>query len=125
MVCSSGGYILRGLHQTALGFFFDLDFFAVSSVSAWDLASSTKMADSGWKLIKDSLYVRQIGNIVCIQGSTKTIHLGTVFTIPNTIAAPSHAVKHTIGFANNRTWVSWSSKHHSCLLFYQVLCSSS
>ena len=31
--------------------------------------------------------------------------LKTVFTIPNTIAAPSHAVKHTIGFANNRTWV--------------------
>lgn len=64
-----------------------------------------KLVDSGWKLIKDSLYVRQIGNIVCIQGSTKTVHSGTVFTIPNTIAAPSHAVKHTIAFANNRSWV--------------------
>lgn len=64
-----------------------------------------KLLDSGWKRIKDSLYVRQIGNIVCIQGSIKTIHSGTVFTIPNTISAPSHAVKYTIAFNNSRSWV--------------------
>lgn len=64
-----------------------------------------KLSDSGWKHIKDSLYVRQIGNIVCIQGSIKTVHSGTVFTIPNTISAPSHAVKYTIAFNNSRNWV--------------------
>lgn len=65
----------------------------------------SKLFDSGWKYIKDSLYVRQIGNIVCIQGSIKTVHSGTVFTIPNTISAPSHAVKYTIAFNNSRNWV--------------------
>lgn len=64
-----------------------------------------KLYDSGWKHIKDSLYVRQIGNMVCIQGSVRTVHSGTIFTIPNTISAPSHAVKYSIAFNNNRNWV--------------------
>lgn len=82
-----------------------------------------KLTDSGWKHIKDSLYVRQIGNIVCIQGSTKTIHTGTVFTIPNTIAAPSHAVKHTIAFSNNRSWVcKIAAGQRACTVVY---CDSS
>lgn len=82
-----------------------------------------KLTDSGWVLIKDSLYVRQIGNIVCIQGSTKTVHSGTVFTIPNTIAAPSHAVKHTIGFANDRTWTcKIAAGQRTCTVVY---CNSS
>lgn len=82
-----------------------------------------KLTDSGWKWIKDSLYVRQIGNIVCIQGSTKTVHSGTVFTIPNTIAPPSHSVKHTIAFANNRSWVcKIAAGQRACTVVY---CSSS
>lgn len=82
-----------------------------------------KLQDSGWILIKGSLYVRQIGNIVCIQGSTKTIHSGTVFTIPNTIAAPSHAVKQTIAFANNRSWVcKIAAGQRACTVVY---CDSS
>lgn len=82
-----------------------------------------KMTDSGWKLIKDSLYIRQIGNIVCIQGSTKTVHSGTVFTIPNTISAPSHSVKHTIAFANNRSWVcKIAAGQRACTVVY---CDSS
>lgn len=82
-----------------------------------------KLVDSGWKLIKDSLYVRQIGNVVCIQGSTKTVHSGTVFTIPNTIAAPTHAVKHTIAFSNNRSWVcKIAAGQRACTVVY---CDSS
>lgn len=82
-----------------------------------------RLTDSGWKHIKDSLYVRQIGNIVCIQGSTKTIHSGTVFTIPNTIAAPTHAVKHTIAFSNNRSWVcKIAAGQRACTVVY---CDSS
>lgn len=83
----------------------------------------SKLLDSGWKHIKDSLYVRQIGNIVCIQGSTKTIHSGTVFTIPNTIAAPSYSVKHTIAFNNNRNWVcKIAAGQRACTVVY---CSGS
>lgn len=82
-----------------------------------------KLTDSGWKWIKDSLYVRQIGNIVCIQGSTRTVHSGTVFTIPNTIAAPSHSVKHTIAFSNNRNWVcKIAAGQRACTVVY---CSGS
>lgn len=64
-----------------------------------------KQPDSGWIHIQDSLYVRQIGKIVCIQGIIKTTHSGTVFSIPNTIDAPSHAVKHTTAFSNKKSWV--------------------
>jgi len=82
-----------------------------------------KLTDSGWKWIKDSLYIRQIGNLVCIQGSTKTIHSGTVFTIPNTISAPSHAVKHSIVFSNNRSWVcKIAAGQRACTVVY---CSGS
>lgn len=82
-----------------------------------------KLTDSGWKWIKDSLYVRQIGNLVCIQGSTKTVHSGTVFTIPNTIAPPSHSVKYTIAFANNRSWVcKIAAGQRACTVVY---CDSS
>lgn len=83
----------------------------------------SKLSDSGWKLIKDSLYVRQIGNMVCIQGSTKTVHSGTVFTIPNTISPPSHSVKHTIAFSNNRSWVcKIAAGQRACTVVY---CDSS
>lgn len=83
----------------------------------------SKLTDSGWKWIKDSLYVRQIGNIVCIQGSTKTVHSGTVFTIPNTIAPPSHSVKHTIAFSNNRNWTcKIAANQRACTVVY---CSGS
>lgn len=65
----------------------------------------TKLYDSGWIKIKEELYIRQIGNMVSIQGVISTTHAGNVFCIPNTISAPTHAVKHTIAFANNRSWV--------------------
>lgn len=79
----------------------------------------SKLTDSGWKLIKDSLYVRQIGNIVCIQGATRTVHSGTVFTIPNTIAPPSHAVKHSIAFSNSRVWAcKIAAGQRACTVVY-------
>lgn len=82
-----------------------------------------KLTDSGWKWIKDTLYVRQIGNIVCIQGSTKTVHSGTVFTIPNTIAPPSHSIKHTIAFENKKSWVcKIAAGQRACTVVY---CSGS
>lgn len=82
-----------------------------------------KMIDSGWKHIQDSLYVRQIGNIVCIQGSARTIHSGTIFTIPNSIAAPSHSVKHSIAFSNKKSWVcKIDANQRACKVVY---CSGS
>lgn len=78
-----------------------------------------KLTDSGWKWIKDSLYVRQIGNIVCIQGSTKTVHSGTVFAIPNTIAPPSHSIKHSIAFGNKKSWVcKIAAGQRACTVVY-------
>ncbi|NDV63934.1 hypothetical protein [Bacteroides sp. 224] len=51
-----------------------------------------KMKDSGWVKITSDLYVRQIGNIVSIQGYVTTIHSNTLFIIPNTIDPPTYAV---------------------------------
>lgn len=81
--------------------------------------TQASLPDSGWKLIKDSLYVRQIGNVVCIQGSVRTVHSGTVFTIPNTIMPPGHHVKYTISFNNNRNWVcKIAANQRACTVAY-------
>ena len=51
-----------------------------------------KLKDSGWISLGGSLYIRQIGNIVSIQGKVTTVHSGTVFRIPNSIDPPTYAV---------------------------------
>ena len=67
-----------------------------------------KLQDTGWKRIgSTNLYVRQIGNIVSIQGTIQNIHSGTLFTLPNGIEAPTHDV----GFSWNVTYSgAWSGK---------------
>lgn len=83
----------------------------------------TKLKDSGWKFIKDGLYVRQIGNIVSVQGQLRTVHSGTVFSIPNSIDPPAHAVYQSCSFSNNRNWtVSIKANTRQCNVLY---CSGS
>jgi hypothetical protein len=60
--------------------------------ASYDGDFQPKMKDSGWVEIKTDLYVRQIGNVVCIQGYVTTIHSDTVFDIPNLIDPPTYAV---------------------------------
>ncbi|MDR1503933.1 MAG: hypothetical protein LBT43_15925 [Prevotella sp.] len=69
----------------------------------------TKIKDTGWLQMSNSgagtdtrrLYVRQIGNIVCIQGVINTGKRdgsnwgGTVAIIPNTISPPQHGLRFT------------------------------
>lgn len=63
------------------------------------------LRDSGWIAISGtSLYARQIGNIVCIQGTITTIHSGTVFTLPNQIDAPHYAVAYKAPMDCNHNW---------------------
>lgn len=75
----------------------------IGAASAGDF--QPKMLDTGWIHIQDGLYARQIGNIVSIQGITKTIHSGTVFRIPNAITPPPYTLRHTISLANDRNWI--------------------
>ena len=51
-----------------------------------------KLKDTGWINIGGGLYIRQIGNIVSIQGKVTIVHSGTVFRIPNSIDPPTYAV---------------------------------
>lgn len=52
--------------------------------------------DSGWIHIQEGLYVRQIGNIVSIQGKIRFVHTGsTLFTIPNSIDPPTYAISNS------------------------------
>lgn len=65
--------------------------------------------DTGWVQITDSsgaktLYARQIGSIVCIQGTVKTIHSGVVFTLPNSISAPKYDVGYKAQMSNAYDW---------------------
>jgi hypothetical protein len=54
-----------------------------------------KMKDSGWNSLGEELHIRQIGNIVSIQGYLRTIHSGIVFSIPLSIDSPAYAVAFT------------------------------
>lgn len=68
-----------------------------------------KLKDTGWVRIGTAaLYVRQIGNIVSIQGEVKTIHEGELFRIPNTIDPPTYSVYKSFGFTTGAHIKSWS-----------------
>lgn len=66
----------------------------------------TKISDTGWLQMGNSgnstdtknLFVRQIGNIVCIQGTVNTSKRDgdTVAILPNQIQAPKYSVKHSV-----------------------------
>ena len=64
----------------------------------------TKLYDSGWVNVTGNIYVRQIGNVVSIQGTLKTGHSGTVFTLPNTIDAPKYDVAFCMVTKGNDPW---------------------
>ncbi len=85
----------------------------------------TKLSDTGWLSCsgQSALYARQIGNIVAIQGTITTKHSGTVFTVPNAIDAPTHAVFQTITFSNSLSWsCSIAAQLRACTVEY---CSGS
>ncbi len=63
-----------------------------------------KLSDSGWVYVASGLYARQIGNVVCIQGTVKTIHSGTVFTLPNSIDAPKYDAAFSTATDYNSPW---------------------
>ena len=54
--------------------------------------------------VTGNIYARQIGNIVSIQGTLKTNHSGTVFTLPNLIDAPKYDVSFCIVPSYNDPW---------------------
>lgn len=57
--------------------------------------------DTSWIMITTGLYARQIGNIVCIQGTIVTPHEGTVFQLPNKIDAPRYTVAYDAPMSSN------------------------
>lgn len=57
------------------------------------------LKDTGWIKVLDGLFVRQIGNIVSIQGVIRTVHSGIAFTLPNSIDAP----KYDVAFSSTTT----------------------
>lgn len=65
----------------------------------------TAQKDTGWITVQvkncsitTQLYVRQVGNVVSIQGQLHTHHNGTIFTLPNNIDPP----KAEIGYSHNK-----------------------
>jgi hypothetical protein len=63
--------------------------------AAYESDFQPKMKDTGWVSVQPSLYARQIGNVVSIQGLILFIQSGTVFTLPTSIDPPSHPVTFT------------------------------
>lgn len=72
-------------------------------------AKNEVQKDTGWVSISGTtLYARQIGNIVCIQGLLKLMHSGQAFVIPNNIQAPRYAVGYDAPMPYNNTY--WSCR---------------
>lgn len=62
----------------------------------------TKLKDTGWKQVSgcESLHIRQIGNIVSVQGTIRannTMASGSMFEIPNEIDAPQFDIQYSKG----------------------------
>lgn len=78
----------------------------IGAAAAGDFQS--KLKDTGWVQCTGSgatsLYARQIGNIVCIQGKIKTTHSGIVFSVPNKIDAPYKEVYFCYSHCNTHNW---------------------
>lgn len=74
--------------------------------AAGDGDFQTKLNDTGWIAISGtSLYARQIGNHVCIQGKVVTQHTGgTLFNLPNQIDAPRYDVSSRATLDCNCDW---------------------
>lgn len=63
-----------------------------------------KLTDTGWVQITTTLYARQIGNVVSIQGTLNTVHSGTVFSLPNNITAPRYTVGYDAPMTDGCYW---------------------
>lgn len=75
-------------------------------------AKNEVQKDTGWVNISGtSLYARQIGDIVCIQGLLKLMHSGQAFAIPNNIQAPRYAVGYDAPMPYSNTY--WSCRINS------------
>ena len=72
--------------------------------AAKDGSYQTKLYDSGWVNVTGNIYARQIGNVVSVQGTLKTGHSGTVFTLPNSIDAPKYDVSFCMVTSGNDPW---------------------
>lgn len=81
-----------------------------------------KLKDTGWIEVLTGLYIRQIGNMVSIQGNITLIHDGTIFTIPNQIDPPTYAVNYsTIANSYSAAWrCHIDSKSRKCIVDYCV-----
>ena len=64
----------------------------------------TKLKDTGWIQVKEDLYIRQIGNIVSVQGIVQTVHNGPLFNIPSNIDPPIHDVYCSMALTNARSY---------------------
>lgn len=71
------------------------------NIGAAAALSQNTIYDSGWKLVKgDSLFARQWGKVVTIQGRIPAIYASMslpLFTLPTGIAPPAYAVETTCG----------------------------
>ena len=91
----------------------------IGAVSANEVQAPLK--DTGWKNISGTdLYVRQIGNIVSIQGTTSLKHTkNTQFTIPNSIDPPTYSVYQSVTRSNKVNWSCYiAGGSRDCVVSY-------
>jgi hypothetical protein len=62
------------------------------------------LKDTGWVLVAEGLYARQIGSLVCVQGRIRTAHSGTAFTLPNQIDPPAYTMPFKATVSYNTSW---------------------
>jgi hypothetical protein len=81
--------------------------------AAWAPEYEQKITDTGWLNCGGenggTLFARQIGSIVCVQGRINTArrssnNWGSIATIPNTISPPRFGILQTLGNFDDDTW---------------------
>lgn len=87
---SLGDIVIRGVLSVDLGPEIKENGVPLSEKYVLKDGDGIDATDTGWINITQGLFARQIGNIVCIQGTIRTIHSGVLFTIPNNIAPPKY-----------------------------------
>lgn len=116
----------------------DLDLYAKKDQLLADMATTDKdketvrnnigaapaVKDTGWIHLRDSLYIRQVGNQVFVQGISSLPsggHGKIFFTLPDEIDSPEYACKMTVGINETTSWTCKIQEHaRDCVLSHPV-----
>lgn len=87
-----------------------------------NIGAAPTVKDTGWIHLRDMLYVRQVGDLVSVQGVSKLVagvNGYKMFTLPDAIDPPKYSCKVTIAIDDVRSWTcKINSESKDCVIVY-------